>query len=234
MKACSMLLSLLTAFATLSLKAGPAQAGRHPETLRQGDVAPDFTLQSPDGRQSVHLADLRGQKPVVLIFGSYTCPPFRDVYPSLERLHQAYGDRVAFYYVYIREAHAEDGWKMPRNRREGIAISDPKTMAERNAVAGRRASISRRASRVWWTRWTMPPTAHMPPGPRASSWSTLRVEWRSVVNPARAGWSPQLALWRTGCRKIRRRQRRHGEICPVGQAETQSQFRGETVRCSRR
>jgi thiol-disulfide isomerase/thioredoxin len=115
--------------------AGPAQAGRHPETLRQGDPAPDFTLHSPDGKKTVHLADLRGAKPVVLIFGSYTCPPFRDVYPALEKLYATYGEHVAFYYIYIREAHAEDGWKMKRNQREGIAIKDPKTMEERTTVA---------------------------------------------------------------------------------------------------
>jgi thiol-disulfide isomerase/thioredoxin len=114
---------------------GPAQAGRHPETLRKGDQAPDFTLRSPDEKNSFHLAELRGVKPVVLIFGSYTCPPFRDVYPTLERLHQSYGQQVAFYYVYIREAHAEDGWKMARNQREGIAINDPKTMEQRVEVA---------------------------------------------------------------------------------------------------
>ena len=121
--------------AACPLLGGPAQAGRHPETLRQGDRAPDFTLRSPDDKQSVTLSTFRGQKPVVLIFGSYTCPPFRDVYPQLERLFAAYSDRVAFFYVYIREAHAEDGWEMRRNRREGIAIKDPKTMEERRSVA---------------------------------------------------------------------------------------------------
>ena len=118
-----------------ALWAGPAQAGRHPETLRVGDAAPDFRLASPDGKQTVQLSPLRGVKPVVLIFGSYTCPPFRDVYPTLERLHEIHGQRVAFFYVYIREAHAEDGRKMPRNQREGIAIKDPKTMDERTSVA---------------------------------------------------------------------------------------------------
>jgi thiol-disulfide isomerase/thioredoxin len=135
MKTHPVLLLLLFAVFGLRVGAGPAQAGRHPETLRSGDVAPDFVLHSPDGKQTVKLTELRGQKPVVLIFGSYTCPPFRDVYPTLERLYQTYGDRVAFYYIYIREAHAEDGWKMPRNRREGIAINDPKTMEERTQVA---------------------------------------------------------------------------------------------------
>jgi thiol-disulfide isomerase/thioredoxin len=126
---------MLMVVAQVTLIGGPAQVGRHPETVRKGDPAPDFTLRSPDGKSSLHLADLRGVKPVVLIFGSYTCPPFRDVYPTLERLHQSYGEQVAFYYIYIREAHAEDGWKMPRNQREGIAINDPKTMEQRVEVA---------------------------------------------------------------------------------------------------
>ncbi|MGH7957649.1 MAG: deiodinase-like protein, partial [Opitutaceae bacterium] len=112
-----------------------AQPRRHPETLRAGDPAPDFSLKSPDGGKSIRLSDYRGEKPVVLIFGSYTCPPFRDVYPTLERLHKECGGEVAFFYVYIREAHAEDGWKMPRNQREGIAIKDPKSMAERANVS---------------------------------------------------------------------------------------------------
>jgi hypothetical protein len=56
------------------------------------------------------------------------------VYPTLERLHKEYGGEVAFLYVYIREAHPEDGWKMPRNQREGIAIKGPKSMAERVEV----------------------------------------------------------------------------------------------------
>ncbi len=126
---------ILLSISQAALLAGPAQAGRHPETLRKGDQAPDFALRSPDGKNSFRLAELRGVKPVVLIFGSYTCPPFRDVYPTLERLHQSYGKHVAFYYVYIREAHAEDGWKLPRNKREGIAINDPKTMEQRVEVA---------------------------------------------------------------------------------------------------
>src|SRR5947209_3395848 len=37
-----------------------------------GDLAPDFTLISRDGTKKITLADYRGQRPVVLIFGSYT------------------------------------------------------------------------------------------------------------------------------------------------------------------
>jgi thiol-disulfide isomerase/thioredoxin len=122
--------------AASALLAAPRGADqRHAETLRTGDKAPEFTLSTPDGARVVRLEEFRGKKPVVLIFGSYTCPPFRDVYPTLEQLYRQYGDSVAFLYVYIREAHPVDGWKTPRNQRDGVTVTDPKSMPERVSVA---------------------------------------------------------------------------------------------------
>jgi hypothetical protein len=40
--------------------------------LREGDPAPDFTLPLHDGTGQVTLSSFRGQRPVVLVFGSYT------------------------------------------------------------------------------------------------------------------------------------------------------------------
>ncbi len=40
--------------------------------LRAGDQAPDFELDSLDHKDSFRLSSLRGRKPVVLVFGSYT------------------------------------------------------------------------------------------------------------------------------------------------------------------
>ena len=40
--------------------------------LDTGDAAPDFTLETTDKKARVQLASFRGQKPVVLVFGSYT------------------------------------------------------------------------------------------------------------------------------------------------------------------
>ena len=37
-----------------------------------GDMAPDFSLESADHKSSFRLSSLRGEKPVVLVFGSYT------------------------------------------------------------------------------------------------------------------------------------------------------------------
>jgi hypothetical protein len=40
--------------------------------LKVGDAAPDFALKTADSAQVVSLSSFRGQKPVVLIFGSHT------------------------------------------------------------------------------------------------------------------------------------------------------------------
>jgi hypothetical protein len=40
--------------------------------LAIGDIAPDFSLESPDHKSTFQLSSMRGQKPVVLVFGSYT------------------------------------------------------------------------------------------------------------------------------------------------------------------
>jgi hypothetical protein len=50
----------------------PAPGERHPDTLKVGDPAPDFTLADPVGKQQIKLSSFQGKKPVVLIFGSFT------------------------------------------------------------------------------------------------------------------------------------------------------------------
>ena len=40
--------------------------------LKVGDIAPDFSLHTVDKKSVVQLSSQRGEKPVVLVFGSYT------------------------------------------------------------------------------------------------------------------------------------------------------------------
>ena len=54
---------------------------------------------------------------------------------ELEELHERHVADVAFFIVYIREAHPEDGWVLEDNREEGIALVDPVSLGERAAVA---------------------------------------------------------------------------------------------------
>ena len=54
---------------------------------------------------------------------------------ALEELERRYGREVAFFVVYIKEAHPEDGWVLERNRGAGVRITDPTTDDERVEVA---------------------------------------------------------------------------------------------------
>ena len=83
--------------------------------LTDGELAPDFTLLDGDHKNEVTLSKLRG-KPVVLVFGSCTCPPFVASTQAAEKLHEQYHDRVHFYLVYIREAHPIDGRAIANNQ----------------------------------------------------------------------------------------------------------------------
>jgi hypothetical protein len=54
---------------------------------------------------------------------------------ELEELHERHGEAVAFFIVYIREAHPEDGWVLADNRREEIRLADPTSLAQRAEAA---------------------------------------------------------------------------------------------------
>ncbi|MBI3684219.1 MAG: deiodinase [Acidobacteria bacterium] len=50
-------------------------------------------------------------------------------------MFEKYKDRVEFLLVYIREAHATDGWQVPRNVKEGILLENAKTMEQKEEHA---------------------------------------------------------------------------------------------------
>jgi Iodothyronine deiodinase/EF hand len=108
-----------------SLQPGPAL----------GTPAPDFTLKTVGGEQEITLSKLVGPKPVVLVFGNFTCGPFRSQAGNVEKLYRRYKDRATFVMVYVREAHPSDGWRLESNNRLEILIPQPKTDAERIQVA---------------------------------------------------------------------------------------------------
>jgi hypothetical protein len=53
----------------------------------------------------------------------------------LNSLYRRYKDRVAFYLVYIREAHPTDGKQARANRNDGILFAQPTTFDERIGVS---------------------------------------------------------------------------------------------------
>ncbi len=108
-----------------SLQPGPAV----------GTPAPDFTLRTVDGKEAITLSKQVGPKPVVLIFGNFTCGPFRSQAGNVEKLYRRYKDRATFVMVYVREAHPTDGWRMESNDRVEVSIAQPRSDAERIKVA---------------------------------------------------------------------------------------------------
>lgn len=70
-----------------------------------GDRAPDFEGRTLDG-DKVQLSDFRGEKNVVLTFGSATCPMTAGSIGGINKLYEEYhGADVGFLFVYVHEAH---------------------------------------------------------------------------------------------------------------------------------
>jgi type I thyroxine 5'-deiodinase len=56
--------------------------------------------------------------------------------PALNKLNKEFGDRAAFYVVYIQEAHPIDGWVLETNVKDKIELASTRTLAERMSAAG--------------------------------------------------------------------------------------------------
>lgn len=81
----------------------------------------------------------RLERPVVLVFGSYTCPKLRHSAEDLKKLAETYHDLVDFRLVYISEAHAQGGaesqWQSTINLKEGVDLPPARDLAEKSAHA---------------------------------------------------------------------------------------------------
>lgn len=98
-------------------------------------VAPDFTLKSLTGDEVTLSREVGSGKPVVLIFGNFTCGPFRSQAGNIEKFAKRYEGRAKIFLVYVREAHPQDGWWMNSNRKIGIDPKQPQSDAERREIA---------------------------------------------------------------------------------------------------
>lgn len=115
-----------------SLEHSAAEHLQHSTSGPQKDtIAPNFTLPDVATGTNVSLSQFRGKSPVVLIFGSYTCPNFRAAAEALKKLHAKYGSQAPFLLVYIREAHAAGDWQSTRNQRDGVALPQASLLSEK-------------------------------------------------------------------------------------------------------
>ena len=62
---------------------------------------------------------------------------------TLDALADRFRDRVSFVAVYIREAHPQEGWILPENRRSAVAVDEPRNDEARREVAAACATALR-------------------------------------------------------------------------------------------
>lgn len=105
------------------------------DLLATGTVAPDFTLRQRASSKEIHLASMVGERPVILIFGSYTCPKFRFEARALNAMYERYHAQAEFLMVYVQEAHTEEGWQSSVNQRENISLPPSKTLDQKEQNA---------------------------------------------------------------------------------------------------
>jgi hypothetical protein len=98
-----------------------------------GEAAPDVALTRLDGGK-VQLASLKGRI-VVLVFGSYSSPSFRQRAAALEKLRSDLGIHAQMFVVYTKEAHATGEWEVDRNKDDGVSVEQPKTFEARRTLA---------------------------------------------------------------------------------------------------
>ncbi len=134
--------TLATVYAGLHRSADASRETKSAKALRQSaaavepgpkvhDTAPDFELADSATGKTVSLRDFRDKSPVVLLFGSYSCPNFRSAAEALKSMGKRYGARVPFLLIYIREAHGGNTWESTRNQREGIDLAPAASLAEK-------------------------------------------------------------------------------------------------------
>ena len=104
-----------------------------------GDPAPTFSLTNINGRP-VQLSYFKG-KALVIEFGSYTSPSFRDHAAKMEEFARQNSGRANFLIVYTKEAHPKGGWDVDRNKEDRISLAQAADMKARldNATEARTA-----------------------------------------------------------------------------------------------
>ncbi len=87
-----------------------------------GDLFPSFELVTTGGGR-LNNGMVFDDKPVLLIFGSMTCPMTASAAPSVQKLYDEFGDHVDFIMLYVREAHPGENYMQAESMEEKLEHS---------------------------------------------------------------------------------------------------------------
>lgn len=102
-------------------------------SLKLGSTAPDISLVSLEGADTMLSDFQRGSKPLVVNFGSCSWLPFMSNVDSYNAMVTKYGQVANFLTVYTSEAHPLDGWALLNH--EKFSRSQHTTIKERITAA---------------------------------------------------------------------------------------------------
>ena len=102
---------------TTSLLFRDLRFGRN--AAKPGDPFPLFELFTTSNERLTN-RDVFGNRPVLLIFGSMTCPMTASAAPSVQQLYDTFGDRVDFIMIYVREAHPGEHFAQSESMQEKL------------------------------------------------------------------------------------------------------------------
>ena len=89
------------------------------DAARPGDLFPPFELVTTSGDRLDNDMAFH-DKPVLLIFGSMTCPMTASAAPSVQELYDEFGDHVDFIMLYVREAHPGENYRQAESMEEKL------------------------------------------------------------------------------------------------------------------
>lgn len=166
-----------------------------------GQIAPDFDLPTISGTR-VRLSEFRNRCPVLIEFGSITCPMTAGARPGLTRLFNDFANQVEFVSVYVREAHP--GEVYPHHGSDRQKMQHARTWAREDDVP--------------WTVAVDPVdgNTHLAYGPLPNSVylvdRTGRVAFRAL-------WAGQESLLRDKLEELLKREKRGEDPVSLGQQE---------------
>jgi|GEM_PF-3878345 len=107
--------------------------------LKVGEIAPDFTLYTTDGKPFNFYEELEKGKPILLMTGSHSCPVARGNLKPINKFTKKYKKKLTAVMVYTIEAHPNNAvspYSIKNNiwPDEESDIENPETYKERRQI----------------------------------------------------------------------------------------------------